>query len=222
MLVHAVRGVLKAGIAAQICVAIPEGDAALATICEQLAAEAATAGVLFTAVDGGAERSASVTAALEVIADGVTNIMIHDAARPLTPSGVFSRVAAALRDGATAVIPALAVTDTIKTVVPASLPATGAGLEKVIDTPARHQLRAVQTPQGFRLDTLRRAHEYLLTLDAAAATSITDDAMLVEALGEVVFVVQGSTHSLKITTPMDLMVAEAMLAGPLRPRWIEG
>ena len=166
MLVHAVRGVLKAGIAAQICVAIPEGDAALATICEQLAVEAASAGVLFTVVDGGAERSASVTAALEVIADGVTNVMIHDAARPLTPSGVFNRVAAALRDGATAVIPALAVTDTIKTVVPASLPATGAGLEKVVDTPARHQLRAVQTPQGFRLDTFRLADRLRLRAQA--------------------------------------------------------
>ncbi|SEE80090.1 2-C-methyl-D-erythritol 4-phosphate cytidylyltransferase [Arthrobacter alpinus] len=222
MLVHAVRGVIKAGVAAQICVAIPADDPELDAICRNVGAEAATAGVLFTIVEGGAERSASVSAALEAIATGITTVMIHDGARPLTPSGVFNRVAGALRDGASAVIPALAVTDTIKTVVPASLPATGAGLEKVVDTPPRNQLRAVQTPQGFQLETLRRAHEYLSTLDAAAASRITDDAMLVEALGEVVFVVQGSTHSLKITTPMDLLLAEAMLAGPLRPRWIEG
>ncbi|MFQ4150105.1 2-C-methyl-D-erythritol 4-phosphate cytidylyltransferase [Arthrobacter sp. LAPM80] len=222
MLVHAVRGVMKAGIAAQICVAIPSQDSELADICRRLGAEAATAGLMFSVVDGGDERSASVNVALDAIADGVTTVMIHDAARPLTPSGVFNRVAAALRDGAKAVIPALAVTDTIKTVVPASLPATGAGLEKVVDTPARMQLRAVQTPQGFELATLRRAYAHLLTLDAAAASLITDDAMLVEALGDDVYVVQGSTHSFKVTTPMDLLLAEAMLAGPLRPRWVEG
>ena len=148
--------------------------------------------------------------------------MIHDAARPLTPSGVFNRVAAALRDGAKAVIPALAVVDTIKTVVPATLPATGAGLEKVSGTPARNQLRAVQTPQGFDLQTLRQAHAHAQTLDDEAASLITDDAMLVEAIGVEVYVVQGSTHSFKVTSPMDLLLAEAMLEGPLRPRWIEG
>jgi 2-C-methyl-D-erythritol 4-phosphate cytidylyltransferase len=222
MLAHAVHGVIRAGVAAQICVAIPPDDAELAAICQHLGAEAATAGLLFTVVAGGAQRSSSVNAALAGIAGGVTTVMIHDAARPLTPSGVFHRVEAALRDGAKAVIPALAVTDTVKTVVPAGLPATGAGVEKVVDTPPRGQLRAVQTPQGFDLATLRRAHEHVMTLDAAAAARVTDDAMLVEALGDEVFVVQGSTHSFKVTTPMDLLLAEAMLAGPLRPRWIEG
>ncbi|AIY02919.1 2-C-methyl-D-erythritol 4-phosphate cytidylyltransferase [Arthrobacter sp. PAMC 25486] len=222
MLAHAVKGVLKAGIAAQICVAIPADDPELREICRSLGAEAATSGVVFTVVDGGADRSASVAAALAEIADGTTTVMVHDAARPLTPSGVFNRVAAALRDGATAVIPALAVTDTIKTVEPANLPATGAGLEKVVGTPARSQLRAVQTPQGFDLATLRRAHEHALTLDADTASRVTDDAMLVEALGDDVYVVQGSTHSFKITTPLDLLLAEAMLEGPLRPRWVEG
>jgi len=223
MLVHAVRGVVKAGIAAQICVAIPSGDAELEGICERLAAEAAGAGVpSFSVVEGGADRSASVRAALAVIGDAVTTVLIHDAARPLAPAGVFDRVTAALRDGAKAVIPALAVIDTIKTVVPAELPATGAGVEKVSGTPARSQLRAVQTPQGFEVDTLRRAHAYALTLDDATAAAITDDAMLVEAIGEDVYVVQGSTHSLKITSPTDLLLAEAMLQGPLRPRWVEG
>lgn len=222
LLVHAVRGVLKAGIATQICVAIPADDPELAEICRKLGAEAATAGLLFSVVAGGAQRSESVNAALAEIADGVATVMVHDAARPLTPSGVFNRVAGALRDGAKAVIPALAVTDTIKTVEPASLPATGAGVEKVVGTPARNQLRSVQTPQGFELETLRRAHAYALTLDDEAASRITDDAMLVEAMGEEVFVVQGSTHSFKITAPLDLLLAEAMLEGPLRPRWLEG
>jgi 2-C-methyl-D-erythritol 4-phosphate cytidylyltransferase len=80
----------------------------------------------------------------------------------------------------------------------------------------------VHTPQGFQLEPLRRAHAHAETLDADDAAGITDDAMLVEAIGEEVYVVQGSTHSLKITTPMDLLLAEAMLQGPLRPRWVEG
>ncbi|MHA7303638.1 2-C-methyl-D-erythritol 4-phosphate cytidylyltransferase [Arthrobacter sp. TMN-49] len=222
MLVHAVRGVLKARVAAQICVAIPAQDQELADICQRLGDEAQTAGVLFNVVDGGMQRSESVYAALAHIAHGITTVMIHDAARPLTPSGVFNRVSAALRDGAKAVIPALAVVDTIKTVVPATLPATGAGVEQVVGTPARSQLRAVQTPQGFELETLRRAYAHALTLDEQTAAQITDDAMLVESLGEQVFVVQGSTHSLKITSPTDLLLAEAMLEGPLRPRWVEG
>lgn len=218
LLVHAVRGVVSSGVAQQICVAIPANDPELAEVCQKLGEEAASAGLDFSAVTGGADRSASVFAALAEIADDAHYVLVHDAARPLTPSGVFRRVAAALRDGAQAVIPALAVTDTIKSVVPATLPATGAGVEQVVDTPARQQLRAVQTPQGFAVDTLRRAHA--LALETSA--QITDDAMLVEALGEDVFVVQGSTHSFKITTPMDLLLAEAMLEGPLRPRWVEG
>ena len=218
LLVHAVRGVLRAAVAEQICVAIPANDPELAEICRRLGAEAAAAGLKFNAVEGGADRAASVAAALRHISGDVGCVLVHDAARPLTPTGVFKRVVAALRDGADAVIPALAVTDTIKTVVPAALPATGAGVEQVVGTPARHQLRAVQTPQGFTLDTLRRAHAQ--TLDAG--TQVTDDAMLVEAMGGDVFVVQGSTHSFKITTPMDLLLAEAMLEGPLRPRWVEG
>lgn len=220
LLVHAIRGVIRAGVATQICVAIPADDDEMAALCRRMGGEVATAGLRFNAVQGGADRSASVLAALSAVGEEITTVMVHDAARPLTPSGVFKRVAAALHDGAKAVIPALSVTDTIKTVVPAILPATGAGVEKVLDTPSRGQLRAVQTPQGFDLETLRRAHAQ--QLDGVAAAQITDDAMLVEALGEEVFVVQGSTHSFKVTTPMDLLLAEAMLEGPLRPRWVEG
>jgi 2-C-methyl-D-erythritol 4-phosphate cytidylyltransferase len=223
MLAHAVRGVVNAGLASQICIAVPAGDEGLVELCHQLAAEAgAGPDVRWDVVDGGADRAASVRTALAVVMPGVSSVLVHDAARPLTPAGVFDRVAAALRDGAKAVVPALAVVDTIKTVVPAELPATGAGVEKVAGTPARNRLRAVQTPQGFQLETLRRAHAHAEILDADDAAGITDDAMLVEAIGEEVYVVQGSTHSLKITTPMDLLLAEAMLQGPLRPRWGEG
>ncbi|GAA4660554.1 2-C-methyl-D-erythritol 4-phosphate cytidylyltransferase [Arthrobacter cryoconiti] len=223
MLVHTVRGVVRSGIASQICIAVPAEDAAMEQICTKLVGEfGSKTDLQWSIVAGGADRAESVRAALSVLASDITTVLIHDAARPLTPAGVFDRVSHALRDGAKAVIPALAVVDTIKTVVPAGLPGTGAGVEKVSGTPARSRLRAIQTPQGFDVDTLRRAHEHAQSLDAASAALITDDAMLVEALGEDVYVVQGSTHSLKVTTPTDLLLAEAMLAGPLRPRWIEG
>lgn len=221
MLVHTLRGVIKSGVAAQICVAVPAGDEAMEQICQDVQEEAGDE-VLWSVVTGGADRSASVSAALEALDSRVTTVLIHDAARALTPTGVFDRVVNALRDGAKAVIPALAVVDTIKTVVPAELPNTGAGVEKVAGTSARDRLRAVQTPQGFDLETLRKAYAYAATQDVAEAGQITDDAMLVEAIGQAVYVVQGSTHSLKITTPTDLLLAEAMLAGPLRPRWVEG
>lgn len=223
MLAHAVQGVVAAGVAAQICIAVPAGDDAMVELCHQVAARSGAGPEMrWSVVDGGADRAASVRAALELVDARVSTVLVHDAARPLTPTGVFDRVVAALRDGAKAVIPALAVADTIKTVVPAELPATGAGVERVSGTPVRNRLRAVQTPQGFDVDTLRRAHAHAQTLDADAAAQITDDAMLVEAIGEDVYVVQGSTHSLKITTPLDLLLAEAMLQGPLRPRWVEG
>lgn len=222
MVEHAVRGVLRSGVAHQIVVAIPADDAELAGITARLGSESVTGGVAFKTVTGGADRSESVRAALSAIDDRVTHVLVHDAARPLTPAGVFNRVVGALHDGARAVIPALAVADTIKTVVPASLPLTGAGLERVVDTPVRGQLRAVQTPQGFDVALLRAAHEQAASFDEAAAARITDDAMLIESLGEDVYVVQGNTHSFKITTPMDLLLAEALLEGPLRPRWVEG
>ncbi|NVM98896.1 2-C-methyl-D-erythritol 4-phosphate cytidylyltransferase [Arthrobacter sp. SDTb3-6] len=223
MLAHAVNGVVKAGIAGQICIAVPAGDQEMVELCGELAAaHAEQPDLVWNVVDGGADRTASVRAALAMVGPDISTVLVHDAARPLTPTGVFERVVAALRDGAKAVIPALAVVDTIKTVVPAEFPATGAGVEKVSGTPARSRLRAVQTPQGFELETLRRAHAYAATLVPAEAAQITDDAMLVEAMGGDVFVVQGSTHSLKITTPMDLLLADAMLQGPLRPRWVEG
>lgn len=221
MLAHAVQGVLRAKVAQQICVAIPPGDEAMQQICEDLRG-VVEAQATFAVVEGGEDRSASVRAALAALDANVTQILIHDAARALTPTGVFDRVVNALRDGAEAVVPALAVVDTIKTVEPATLPNTGAGVEKVSGTPVRNRLRAVQTPQGFAAKTLREAHDYALGLDPAAAAQITDDAMLIESMGQDVYVVQGSSHSLKITTPTDLLLAEALLEGPLRPRWVEG
>lgn len=223
MLAHALRGVLAAGIAGQICVAIPDGDAELRQLCRSVTAETAAAGgPVITVVDGGESRAESVRSAMAALAGDVGAVIIHDAARPLTPPEVFHRVADSLAEGALAVIPALAVVDTIKTVEKSARETASIAPEKVRCTPARGQLRAVQTPQGFELETLRRAHAEAATLTESQAAEVTDDAMLVEAMGVDVYVVKGSARSLKITTPTDLLLAEALLEGPLAPRWVEG
>lgn len=123
-------------------------------------------------------------------------VLIHDAARPLTPPATTRRVVDALRAGSRAVIPVLPVSDTIKAV-----DANGA----VLGTPERSGLRAVQTPQGFETALLRRAYE--LATDLA----VTDDASLVERMGIAVQTVPGDPMAFKITTPLDLRLARAVL-----------
>ena len=99
---------------------------------------------------GGTERTDSVRAALDLVpVEGIDCILVHDAARSFVPVAVIERVVAAVRSGAPAVVPAVPVTDTIKRVDPAG---------KVVDTPDRSALVAVQTPQGFEPAVLRRAH----------------------------------------------------------------
>ena len=94
--------------------------------------------------------------------------------------------------------------------------------ELVTGTAPRESLRAVQTPQGFALTPSKRAHEAASGFDAGQAALVTDDAMLVELLGVPVHAVRGASQSLKITTPLDLIIAEGLLEGPLGLRWVEG
>ncbi|MGO4122202.1 2-C-methyl-D-erythritol 4-phosphate cytidylyltransferase [Arthrobacter sp. YAF16] len=234
ILMHALRGVAAAGIARQICVAIPPGDTELRAQCETFSAElhaehrrtaAPGAAVQLpdvTIVDGGASRAESVRAALSALSPGTQSVLVHDAARALTPEAVFHRVAAALTAGAVAVIPVIPVVDTIKTVDPTFGDDTDVAPEVVTGTAPREMLRAVQTPQGFDLATLLGAHEAAAGFDAAQAAAVTDDAMLVELLGVPVYAVRGASQSLKITTPLDLILAEGLLEGPLGARWVEG
>ncbi|MBQ1443608.1 MAG: 2-C-methyl-D-erythritol 4-phosphate cytidylyltransferase [Renibacterium sp.] len=213
LLAHALRGVLAARVGQLVCVVVPRGDTELRAVCAGIDPEIIT-------VDGGSTRSDSVGNALAVLPESMDAVLVHDAARPLTPEEVFHRVRNALDAGAKAVIPALAVVDTIKRAQPAADP--GIAPEQVHSTPQREELRAVQTPQGFDLATLRTAHEAATMFDDAQAAAITDDAMLVESRGVPVFLVRGSELSLKITTPTDLLIAEALLEGPAAPRWVEG
>jgi 2-C-methyl-D-erythritol 4-phosphate cytidylyltransferase len=154
-----------------------------------------------TAVDGGAVRSDSVRRALAV-AGGGDPVLVHDAARPLLTAELAERVIAALaRDrDADAAIAATPVTDTVKRV-------DGAGT--VSETLERSELWAVQTPQVFRRAALERA----LDVSEEELARATDDAWLIERSGGKVIVVRASDENLKVTTPLDLQVAELVLAG---------
>jgi 2-C-methyl-D-erythritol 4-phosphate cytidylyltransferase len=222
ILMHALRGIVASGISSQVCIALPAGNDGLRRMCEDFREELADGGPLLTIVDGGATRADSVRAGLGALMDGTDAVMVHDAARALTPDSVFHRIADALAAGAEAVIPAIAVVDTVKTVKATAGGDGSPAPEVVTGTAPREDLRAVQTPQGFRLATLQRAHQAARSLDPQQSAAVTDDAMLVEMTGTTVHVVRGSTQSLKITTPLDLILAEGLLEGPLGARWVEG
>jgi len=161
-----------------------------ADMIERARIEVAAAAPGAPVIVGGATRAQSVRNGLGSVPAEATIILVHDAARPLAPRSLYMSVIGAVREGASAVVPGVAVIDTIR---------SRAG--GVID---RDQLVAVQTPQGFSADVLRAAH--------ADAPDATDDAGLVEAAGGSVLVVAGASVNLKITTPIDLVVARALLA----------
>ena len=191
LLVHAVRRIAAAPSVTLIVVAAPPAElAAVAELLEPIAP--------VVVVAGGAERQQSVGNALAVVPSTVGIVLVHDAARALTPPHLIESVAAAVRGGLPAVIPVLPVVDTVKEVGPG---------ERVLGTVDRSVLRSVQTPQGFRREVLAAAH-------AAAADSLTDDAGLVEKAGVPVTCVPGSELALKITRPLDLILAEALLRVP--------
>lgn len=149
-------------------------------------------------VVGGHTRTDSVRAGVAALPADVGGILVHDAARPFVPRDIVNTVVAAVTAGDPAVIPGIAVVDTIKVI--------GAD-DVVVQTPDRSRLRAIQTPQGFRAEVLRRA---LATADVEVAT---DDAQLVERLGLPVRVVPGHADAMKVTTPADLRRAHEILEG---------
>ncbi len=148
-------------------------------------------------VTGGASRSESVALALAAVESEIA--VVHDAARPLATPALFDAVIAELEgdSGCDAVVAAAPVTDTLKRAL--------AG--RVIETVPRSELWAVQTPQAFRSEALRQA----LDTDAGTLAAATDDASLIEASGGVVRVFGWDEPNLKITTQVDLALAEALL-----------
>lgn len=148
-------------------------------------------------VAGGAMRQDSVANGLAAIEHEAAVVLVHDAARPFVPSAVVAEVIAQVRAGHPCVIPALPVIDSIR-----GLDAGDPASSQVVD---RAGLRAVQTPQGFDLATLRASHAAV-----AGAGEFTDDAAVCEACGHRVVLVAGSREALKVTEPLDVLVAEAI------------
>ncbi|HXS84213.1 MAG TPA: 2-C-methyl-D-erythritol 4-phosphate cytidylyltransferase [Mycobacterium sp.] len=183
---RAIDGLLKSGVVDRVVVAVPADRTDRAKLI--LGRDA-------TVVAGGANRGESVSRALAAVGEP-DFVLVHDAARALTPPDLVVRVVDALRAGHPAVVPALPVADTIKAV-----DANGA----VLGTPERAGLRAVQTPQGFTTELLLRAYQQAGTVD------FTDDASLVEHIGGQVQVVDGDPLAFKITTRLDLMLAHAIV-----------
>jgi 2-C-methyl-D-erythritol 4-phosphate cytidylyltransferase len=186
---RAVSGLLQSGVVDRVVVAVPADFVDEAKLI--LGHDA-------TIVVGGACRRESVDRALAALsgANEPDFVLVHDAARALTPPGLVVRVVEALRAGHSAVVPALPLSDTIKAV-----DAHGA----VLGTPERAGLRAVQTPQGFATELLLRAYQQ------AATGEFTDDASMVEHVGGQVQVIDGDPLAFKITTRLDLLLAQAIV-----------
>ncbi len=193
---HALRGVFAAP-RSQVVVVAPagrEGDAL--TDALEAAGERRD---LVTVVTGGDSRQSSVAAGLAALWGDVDVVLVHDAARALTPPAVFARVVEAVDQGLGAVVPVVPVVDTLKRV-------EGNAVQAAVD---RDELAAAQTPQGFRRDILETAYR-------VAREEFTDDAALVAAAGHPVYVVAGDPLGFKITTPADLDRARA-LVHPVAP-----
>lgn len=191
MLVHAVRALEAARCIDLVVVVAPEE---FVTDVQALMTQVT---VELQVVAGGETRQSSVLRGLITLPEDVDVVLVHDAARPLVPADVVTNVVAAVRAGHPAVIPALPVVDTIKRVDTTS---------HVTETVDRSELRAVQTPQGFSRAVLQRVHA------EADGDDVTDDGGLVEAAGIPVLIIEGHEEALKVTRPLDLVIAEAIVA----------
>ena len=246
---RAARGLLSAGVVRHVVVTAPAEyldrfEAEVAGITEVAGLDGPGVSGTIEVVPGSPDsRQASVAlglaAALAAHPDAAV-VLVHDAARALTPPEVVRRVVAAVRAGHDAVVPALPVTDTVKEVAgpdrsrsrrsesghhetglyhsnsdrSSAQRGRGAGvqIESVVGTPDRSRLRAVQTPQGFAAAALVAAHRLGADRAADEARSASDDAGLIEAAGGGVVVVEGDPLAMKVTTPVDLALADVLAA----------
>lgn len=173
--------------------------AAPADAVDRARAEVAGIGKVVAVVAGGATRVESVGNALAALPAEPEVILVHDAARPLARTALFSEAIASARAAGGAIV-AVRVADTVKRV----------GADGVVrETVAREALWRIQTPQAFRTELLRRAHREA----HERGWDATDDAALVERVGGEVRVVEGDGMNFKITTPEDLALAERLLVG---------
>ena len=216
LLRRAAAGLIASGAVSRVVVTAPAEDvdrfrAELEGLSKgSAAAETGRRGGIEVVAGSPCSRQASVALGLAAALAAVPQadvVIVHDAARALTPPEVTQRVVAAVRAGHEAVVPALPVTDTVKQVEtrPVGEP------EPVVGTPRRDRLRAVQTPQGFETSVLVAAHRAGAERAGDEALAASDDAGLVEACGGSVVVVAGDERAMKVTTPMDLALAELLL-----------
>ncbi len=209
LVLHAARR-LAASAVTHLVVSVPAGRGAQALAL--LSADPDLTGLRISVVDGGPSRQASVAAALGALPADADVVLVHDAARALAPVSLVERVVDAVRAGHPAVVPGLPATDTIKQVGETD----DDGAARVVATPDRARLRIVQTPQGFGRALLEEAHAAGAARAGDEALAATDDAALVEARGEPVWVVPGDPLAMKITTATDLLLAELLLTGKVR------
>jgi 2-C-methyl-D-erythritol 4-phosphate cytidylyltransferase/2-C-methyl-D-erythritol 2,4-cyclodiphosphate synthase len=200
LLSHTLHALLRADAEATVLTVIHQDDHDLYDASVAVL-DAALRPRLLAPVHGGASRQDSVRAGLAALAAlpvAPDLVLIHDGARPFATAGLIARAkVAAAQNGAA--VPGLAVTDTIKEVD---------GAERVVATPQRAKLRAVQTPQAFRFDLIHAAHG---AAEAAGARDLTDDAAIAEWAGHPVHIFEGDVDNMKVTTPEDVRAAEARL-----------
>ena len=195
-LAHALEAVFGMHQAVQLIVAVPPSFVPVTKeLVRAVVGDHAADSVVV--VVGGESRQASVAAGLSSLLPSVETVLVHDAARALTPSVVFDSVAAEVDRTGIGIVPGIPVSDTIKRT---------AGSGAVLETVDRSELMAIQTPQGF-------PREYLLAAHAVADNEFTDDAALVASIGHEVSVIAGDPLAFKITTAWDLRRAEQLLSG---------
>jgi 2-C-methyl-D-erythritol 4-phosphate cytidylyltransferase len=154
-------------------------------------------------IRGGETRQESVYNGLQALPIAAQRVLIHDGARCLATPQLFDRCAVALQD-CPGLIAAVSVKDTIKVVNETGI---------IQDTPDRRQLWAAQTPQGFEVKLLKQCHDQ----GRNSGWEVTDDAALFERCGLPVRIVEGEETNLKVTTPVDLAIAEFILRQRLEP-----
>ncbi|MDP3972911.1 MAG: 2-C-methyl-D-erythritol 4-phosphate cytidylyltransferase [Candidatus Nanopelagicales bacterium] len=215
LLAHALRSVLSAPSIRAVVVTAPVGYQHLVTqTVDRIvgsksgmvnAGRPSPAELSIRVITGGVGRGDSVALAEQALSEECEFVLVHDSARALTPPELFEDVVAELVKGAEAVVPAIPMADTVKSVRPPVVD-SGYPVEIVDRTLDRARLRATQTPQGFRRDLLVR-----VLADHEARAAATDDASLVEAAGGSVRVIPGHPEAFKITYPLDVLLANAVI-----------
>jgi 2-C-methyl-D-erythritol 4-phosphate cytidylyltransferase len=195
MLQRSMEAIEACGVVDRTVLVVPPDEVERA---RRLAAGPSETGRIQDVIAGGETRQTSVRCGLAALPEGIEVVLCHDAARPFASPALFVRVVEAIRSGeGEAAVPVVRSPDTVKR-IEGSL---------VVHTIPRDEIGLVQTPQAFRADILRRAHDEALRTGLSA----TDDAMLVEAIGSRVVVVEGEEANFKITTLEDLRRAEALI-----------